>query len=121
MSTFFEKSVPKLKATKFDGNLLDWMKWFSIFQAKIDRLPMSLSEKTIHLQSLLTGEAKLLIDGYSCNCSLCVPALNCLDEHDGSPDRRVNAFLDKLSQFKPPNLTVPESFNPISSLSADLS
>ena len=109
MSTCFQKSVLKLQATKFDGNPLDWMKWFRIFQATIDRSPMSLSEKLIHLQSLLTGEAKHLIDGYGCNGSLYVPALNRLEEHFGNPNRIVNAFLDKLSQFKSPNLTVPES------------
>ena len=76
MSTCFQKSEPNLQATKFDGNPLDWMKWFSIFPAAIDRSPMSLSEKMIHLQSLLTGEAKSLIDGYGCNGSLYVPALN---------------------------------------------
>ena len=81
MSTCFQKSVRKLQATKFDGNPLDWMKRFSIFQAAIDRSPMSLSEKMIHLQSLLTGEAKHLIDGYGCNGSLYVPALNRLEEH----------------------------------------
>ena len=62
MSICIQKSVPKLQATKFDDNPLDWMKWFRIFQAPIDRSPMSLSEKMIHLQSLLTGEAKSLID-----------------------------------------------------------
>ena len=90
------------------------MKWFSIFQATIDRSPMSLSEKMIHLQSLLTGEAKHFIDGYGCNGSLYVPALNRLEEHFGNPNRIVNAFLDKLSQFKPPNLTVPESYTQFS-------
>ena len=114
MSTCFEKSVPKLQATKIDGNPLDWMKWFSTFPATIDRSPMSLSKKMINLQSLLTGEAKSLIDGYGCNGSLYVPALNCLEEHFGNPNRIVNAFLDKLSQFKPPNLTVPESYTQFS-------
>ena len=70
MSSCFQKYVPKLKATKFDWNPLDWMKWISIFQATIDRSPMSLSEKMIHLQPLLTGEAKHLLDGYGCNGGL---------------------------------------------------
>ena len=109
MSTCFQKSVPKLPATKFVGNPLDCIKWFSIFLPTIDRSPMSLSEKMIHLQSLLTGEAKHSMDGYGCNGSLYVPALNRLEKHFGNPNRLVNAFLDKLSQFKPPNLTFPES------------
>ena len=114
MSTCFQKSVPKLQATKLDGNTLEWMKWLSICQATIDRLPMSLSEKMIHLQSLLSGEATSLIDGYGCNGSLYVPVLNRLEKHFGNPKRIVNAFLEKLSQFKPPNLTVPESYTQFS-------
>ena len=50
MSTCFQKSVPKLQATKFDDNPLDWVKWFGNIQATIDRSPMSLSEKMIHVQ-----------------------------------------------------------------------
>ena len=114
MSACFQKSVPKLQAAKFDGNPLHWVKWFSIFQATIDCSPMSLSEKMIHLQSLLTGEAKHLKDGYGCDGSVYVPALNCLEEHFGNRNRIVNAFLDKLSQFKSPNLTVPESYTQFS-------
>ena len=75
---------------------------------------MSLSEKMIHLQSLLAGEAELLIDGYGCNGSSYVPALNRLEEHFGNPNWIVNAFLDKLSPFKPPNVTVPESYTQFS-------
>ena len=48
MSTCFQNAVPMLQKTKFHGNPLDWMKWFSIFQATIDRSPMSLSERMIH-------------------------------------------------------------------------
>ena len=45
MSSCFQKSVPKLQATKFDGDPLSWLKWFSVFQATIDRSPMSSAEK----------------------------------------------------------------------------
>ena len=58
MSSCFQKSVPKLQATKFDGDPLGWLKWFSVFQATVDRSPMSSAEKKINLQSLLIGEAK---------------------------------------------------------------
>ena len=91
------------------------MTWFSFFSRHNRyRSPMSLSEKMIHLQSLITGEAKSSIDGYGCNGSLYVPALNRLVENFGNPNRITNAFLDKLSQFKPPNLTVPGSYTQFS-------
>ena len=115
MSSFFQKSVPKLQATKFDGDPLSWLKWFSVFQATIDRSPKSSAEKMIHLQSLLIGEAKALVDGYGCNGSLYSPALARLEEYCGKPNRIVNAFLEKLSHFRPPNLTIPDSFTQFSS------
>ena len=101
---------PSCKQQKFDGNPLNWMKWFSIFQATIGCSPISLSEKMIYHQLLLTGEAKHLIDGYGCNGSLYIPALNRLEEHFENPNRIVTAFLDNFLQFKPPNLTVPENY-----------
>ena len=115
MSTCFQKSVPKLHANHFDGDPISWMKWYSIFQATIDRAPMTSSEKMIHLQSLLTGEAKALVDGYGCNGDLYASALHRLQEHFGYPKRIVNAFLEKLNRFKSPNLSHPESYTHFSS------
>ena len=70
---------------------------------------MTSSEKMIHLQSLLTGEAKALVDGYGCNGDLYASAVHRLQEHFGNPKRIVNAFLEKLNRFKSPNLSHPES------------
>ena len=112
---FFQKSVPKLHADHFDGDPISWMKWYSIFQATIDRSPMTSSEKMIHLQSLLTGETKAFVDGYNCNGDLYASALHRLQEHFGNPKRIVNAFLEKLNRFKSPNLSHPESCTHFSS------
>ena len=115
ISTCFQNSVPKLHADHFDGDPISWMKWYSIFQATFDRAPMTSSEKMIHLQSLLTGEAKALVDGYGCNGDLYASALHRLQEHFGNPKRIVNAFLEKLNRFKSPKLSHPESYTQFSS------
>ena len=86
------------------------------FSAAIDLSPMSISEKMIYLQSLLVGETKSLIDGYGCIGNLYFPALNHLEEHFGNPNRILNPFLDKLSQFEPHNLMVPENHTQFSVL-----
>ena len=91
------------------------MKWFSTFQATIDRAPMTSPEKMVHLQSLLTGEAKALVDGYCCNGDLYVSAINRLQERFGKPKRIVNAILEKLSSLKAPNLAHTESYKQFSS------
>ena len=115
MSVCFQKSVPKLHAETFNGDPMKWIKWYSIFKATIDQSPMSSAEKMIHLQSLLTGEAKALVDGYGCNGDLYAAALSRLQEHFGNSKRIVNAFLDKLSNFRNPNLSNPESYTQYSS------
>ena len=114
-STCFQKSVPKLNADHFNGDALSWMKWLGTFQVTIDRAPMTSPEKMIHLQSLLTGKAKALVDGYGCKGDLYVPAINRLQEHFGNPKRIVNACLEKISSFKAPNLAYPESYTQFSS------
>ena len=108
MSTCFQKSKPKLHADHFYGDPMRLMKWYSIFQATFDKAPMTPSEKMIHLQSLLTGDAKALVDGYGCNGDLFASALQRLQEHFGNPKRNVNAFLEKLNRFKSSILSHPE-------------
>ena len=115
VSTCFQKSVPKLHAGHFDGDPTRWMKWYSIFQATVDKAPIKPSEKIIHLQSLLTGEAKALVDGYGCNGDLYPSALRRLQVHFGNPKRILNAFLEKLNRSKSPNLSHPESYTHFSS------
>ena len=77
------------------------MEWLSTFQATIDRAPMTSPEKIIHVQSLLSGEAKALVDGYGYNGDLYVSAINRLQENFGNPKLIVNAFLEKL-KFQSP-------------------
>ena len=96
MSTCFEKSVAKIKADHFIADPLSWMKWFSTFQATIDQAPMTPIERMIDLQSLLSNEAKALVEGYGCKGDLYVSAINCFQEHFGNPKRILNAFLEKL-------------------------
>ena len=70
----------------------------------------------IHLQFLLTGGAKALVDGYGCNGDLYASAIHRLQEHFGNPKRIVNAFLKKSNRFKTHNLSHPESYTHFSSL-----
>ena len=68
-----------------------------------------------HLQLLLIDEAKALVDGYGSNGDIYVSAKNQLPEHFGNTKRIVNAFLDKLSRFKAPNLAHPKNYIQLSS------
>ena len=78
------------------------MKWFSTFQATIDRAPKTSPKKMIHLQSLLTGEAKALVNGYGCNGDLYVSAINRLQEHFGNPKKNSKRISRKALKFQSP-------------------
>ena len=41
-----------MNADLFNGDPLSWMKWFTTFQATIDRAQMTSPKKMIHLQSV---------------------------------------------------------------------
>ena len=115
MSVCCQQSVPKLHAETFNGDPMKWINWYSIVKATIDQSSMSSDEKMIHLQSLLTGEANALVDGYSYIGDLYAAAQSRLQEHFGNSKRIVNAFLDKLSNFRNPYLSNPESYTQYSS------
>ena len=72
MSTCFQKSLPKLIADHFSGDPLSRRKYFSTFQATTDRTPLTPPKKRNHLHLLLSGKAKVLVDGYGCNGDLYV-------------------------------------------------
>ena len=60
-------TLPTLKLDTFNGNPLTWTDWIQLFESVIDSRPLSTTEKMTHLQSLLTGQAKSLVEGYGCN------------------------------------------------------
>ncbi|XP_063728597.1 uncharacterized protein LOC134856162 [Symsagittifera roscoffensis] len=109
-STTFSRSVPKLKPTIFNGNPNYWLHWYGVFVSSIHNSNMSPTEKMIHLQSLVTGPAKLMIAGYGANGDTYELALQRLRENFGNTNRIVNSFLQRLANFKPPNLAQPESY-----------
>ena len=110
-STTFSRSVPKLKPTIFNGNPNYWLHWYGVFVSSIHNSNMSPTEKMIHLQSLVTGPAKLMIAGYGANGDTYELALQRLRENFGNTNRIVNnSFLQRLTNFKPPNLAQPESY-----------
>ena len=117
MSACFQKPAPKLYVDHFDGDPISWKKWYSFFlffQSNIDRASMTPSEKLFHLQSLITGEVKALVDGYCCNSDLHASTPHRLQEIFGNPKRIVNTFFDKLDRFNLPNISHPVSYTQIS-------
>ena len=56
---------PKTTLGKFDGNLVDWPSWWENFRTVIDENNLSAETKMVYLQSLVEGNAKVAIQGFS--------------------------------------------------------
>ena len=71
---------------------------------------MSSAEKIDPFAITAHGGNKALVDDYGCNGDLYAADLSRLQEHFGNSKRIANAFLDKLSNFRKPNLSNPEFY-----------
>lgn len=100
-STTFQKSVPKLSLTRFDGEPLHWVDWAGMFSAIIDKTAMSQSEKMAHLQQHCVGKAKYAIAGFGYNGDLYYEALRTLERRFGDSRLVISSHLEKLRRFFP--------------------
>ena len=55
--------LPKLEITKFIGNHLDWMRFWSQFETETDRSSLSPVAKFSYLKKILEPKARSMIDG----------------------------------------------------------
>ena len=102
-------TLPKFQPPVFQGDPLAWLDWFGLFSATIDSAAISQAEKIIHLQNLVSGEPKALIDGYGCNPAMYQYALSRFKSTYGKPDRIVMSFLQRLQTFRQPSTDDPNS------------
>ena len=101
-------NLPKLKLNNFDGNLLEWPEWSSMFIATVAQRPIPDSEKMSHLKTLLTGKARSAISGMGYAGQFYGAAWSILERKFGRPHVIIDAQLESLrkaSQVKPHNST----------------
>ena len=55
----FQKSIPKVKPTKYIGDPLLWLDWIGLFNATIHSSDMTTAEKMTHLQSLVKDQSEI--------------------------------------------------------------
>ena len=67
MSSTFQKSIPKVTPTVFNGDPLLWLDWIGLFNATIHSSDMTTAEKMTQLQTLVKDQAKSTIRGYGYN------------------------------------------------------
>ena len=104
------------KIAQFDGNPLNWHKWFGQFKSTFDSAALTDDTKLTYLKTLVTGKAKTAIAEFSYSGVMYEDALAILQRKFGKPHAIVGARLDKLSTFPP--LKMHSSENVISFSSA---
>ena len=110
MSSTFQKSIPKVKPTTFNGDPLLWLDWIGLFNATIHSSDMTTAEKMTHLQTLVKDQAKSVIRGYGYNGDMYFTALKRLQDSFGNPTKIVTSFLQRLNCHPIPTLEQPDSF-----------
>ena len=89
--------LPPIQIPSFDGNPLAFHDWLNMFNATVDsNTTISDTHRITYLQNDVTGKAKELIKGYSCNPVFYKPALEDLKSRFGDTFIVVNAYIKQL-------------------------
>ena len=98
----FETTVklPPIQIPSFDSNPLAFHDWLNMFNATVDsNTTISDTHRITYLQNAVTGKAKELIKGYSCNPVFYKPALENLKSRFGDTFIVVNAYIKQLEKW----------------------
>ena len=92
--------LPPIQIPKFNGDPLAFHDWINIFKAMVhSNHSITQTHRITYLQNSVTGRAKDLIRGYSCNPALYDVALAELQSHFGSPQHVVSAYIKRLESW----------------------
>ena len=95
-------ALPTLKLDTYDGSPLEWPRWSALFKALVhDNAGLTNTERLVHLQSCLKGEAREAVRGLLCNGSLYGEALRELERQFGNPRHVVRANLRTVFDMEP--------------------
>jgi hypothetical protein len=103
--------LPKLELPKFDGTITDWQTFWDKFVALVDQSSLPVISKFSYLQSLVTGEAKAVIQGLAVTEKNYNVACQLLKDRYGRQERIVFAHIQALL-----TLTVPVRGKQVSTL-----
>ena len=101
--------LPEWKLSSFDGNPLQWPKWFGQFKNAIDAKVLIDDVKLTYLAILVSGKAKNAIAEFAYSGIFYKDALKTLERKFGQPQTIVAAHLGKLLNFPPLKMHNSES------------
>ena len=88
--------LPKLIITKFQGTHIDWQRFWSQFEAEIDRAEIGQVAKFSYLKELLIPKVRLVIDGLPFTTEGYERAKQILKTKYGKPSEVANAHIQNL-------------------------
>ena len=92
--------LPPIQIPSFDGNPLAFHDWLNVFNATVDsKTTISDTHRVTYLQNAVTGKAKELIKGYSCNAVFYKTALEDVTSRFGDTFIVVNAYIKQLETW----------------------
>ena len=93
--------LPKIEVRKFDGDLLDFMRFWSTFSTEIDAAEgLSETSKLSYLKELLTPKVRYLIDGLPFSEEGYERAKVVLRNKYGQPSEIVSAHVAKITNLQ---------------------
>ena len=91
--------LPKLVMTKFQGNHLDWLRFWNQFETEIDKSKLSPVSKFCYLKEMLIPRVRILIDGLPLNEIGYGRAKDILMQKYGKVSEVVNAHIQEIIAF----------------------
>lgn len=88
--------LPKLIITKFQGNHLDWLRFWNEFEVEIDRASIPPVSKFAYLKELLVPKARIQIDGLPFTTEGYERAKTILKTTYGRPSEVANAHIHQI-------------------------
>ena len=95
--------LPKLEITKFQGTHVDWLRFWSQFEAEIDQAELGKVAKFSYLKELLVPKVRQTIDGLPFTTEGYERAKQILKTKYGKPSEVVNAHVQNLMSLQSVN------------------
>ena len=99
--------LPKIEVSKFDGDILDYFRFWSTFSTDIDDSSLPETSKFSYLKELLTPKVRYLVDGLPFTADGYERAKEILKQKFGQESEIISAHVSKIT-----NLAVIRSSNP---------
>ena len=86
----------ELQISKFQGTHLDWLRFWGLFKAQIDKAPMNDEAMFAYLKELVVPKVRVTIDKLPLNSEGYGKAKKMLEQRYGDPSEVVNAHIQEI-------------------------